>query len=461
MSAPPFPYRVTPALRERLLHVHPVLAGRDKKSQHLLSMAIQLLHGPLFWPEDGAPYQRWPRSLQARLMGLRCANSCRSGAWLERFSQDVWPLFVSRYSFSLGHCRTVRCAPAPELMALRDEALQRSPGFIPGLVEPVSGRVVGERRRQRELQAYQEELRAGLWVEPDHPAAELFRYLNRQDQRPYQRLICGNWGALYDTVMAMAPSETRETARRTLHAIREKPFMLYRPSERTARLHAVGPTVHLLRRDLRKIALSGATTLDLRACQLAVAAKFWSIALLYEFLAGGRSIWKELLSSLGLGEAYKPTVKRAVYSACYGMDRGWITRRLKEARDGELALNSTQARAFQEHPLIAALLSAREEQLARVGSAGGIVDPFGRFMELDAHTEPRALLAQQNQAVELLIMQAALPELLRFPGVTVVSWLHDGLSLVGPPAQREACVQAVRVAINRQAEILEIPTWAE
>jgi hypothetical protein len=119
----------------------------------------------------------------------------------------------------------------------------------------------------------------------------------------------------------------REQAKRIPAKLPESRAMIYDGSPRTARLHAMGPTVHSLPWDLRHLAHRGATVLDLKASQLAIVAVLWGCAPLLAFMEAG-SPWEQWLMYLGVGPERKPTLKRGLYSLAYGRSEYMLHRYL-------------------------------------------------------------------------------------------------------------------------------------
>jgi hypothetical protein len=88
-----------------------------------------------------------------------------------------------------------------------------------------------------------------------------------------------------------------------------------------------------LPRELRQIALSGVVWIDLRAAQLAIAARLWDLPEIAGYLGTNQSVWQSFYCHLEVDADAKPVLKRALYACVYGM-------RIANLRALEAVMNS-------------------------------------------------------------------------------------------------------------------------
>jgi hypothetical protein len=260
---------------------------------------------------------------------------------------------------------------------------------------------------------------------------------------------------------AIGGKNQREQAMRILSKLSESRAMVYDGSPRTARLHARGPTVHSLPRDLRRLAHRGATVLDLKACQLAIVARVWGCDPLLAFMEAG-SPWEQWLRYLSIGPERKPTQKRGLYSLAYGRNEHVLRRYLTTGGEGEPPLTTEQADRLMNHPVIAALLSARERAYQQARAAGGIEDAFGHWHPINKENWTRDVWARVIQSVELMVMREAIEVAASHRDTRILSWLHDGATIWVTEREKWGLrIDQITRAVNRGAHRIGLPTEVE
>lgn len=450
---PSFPYTVTRPLQERLLSMYPALQGSALRSFGLRAIAGYALYGPLDLDEEGVRSLLFTRQMLADWL-KRHPNDDAVVAknWIRAFNTQVFPLNATRWDYQRRQARRIRPQIPEVILMLRDQSLRLDlDGSPPDRMDFLSGEALSRRRQQARRAEYSSATQGELKITPAHPAYELALFLNQQSPVTLNRILMRNWTDVVGAAMKLAPSPTREAGIRALAAIQECRIMVYDVSGRTPRIHTRGPTIHQLPRELRKRALRGCTSLDLRCSQLAIAARVWDIGPIRSFLEAGGAIWEELLGHLRLDPSHKPLLKRALYSTVYGMRPANIHRLLTGRPGGLDGIDRDQADRFMRHPLIEALLAARNYALAAARNRHGLLDAFGRWIPLTPEVDDRSVVAQQLQSHELAVMASALP-ILKKGDLYVVSWLHDGVTLHCSDATKlERRMAQVAAAINREA----------
>ena len=238
----------------------------------------------------------------------------------------------------------------------------------------------------------------------DYPAYPLIKLLNNQSQKAIRSIFNRNIDALIEAALNMPVSTNREEEQRLrsltlIGRLIDYSQMYYKTSEKTVRVSAVDTTIHLLPREFRKIALTGCHSLDLKSAQLALAARYWEIPALTDFLKDAlrsdTSCWDEILTHLKLSPVGKGAIKRATYSMLFGKSLDNLLSALKKELRRDEALSAKQvgeaAKGFFKHPLVAAILESRALKMKEVLSQGGLENAFGKFMSVSSQKQASSL----------------------------------------------------------------------
>ncbi|MGV3723959.1 MAG: hypothetical protein ACO1SX_23950 [Actinomycetota bacterium] len=460
---------VLPETRAAVLDHYPVLAGDDPHTVGLRRFMQYCLFAAYRY---GTAALIAPFGTVATLFAVHPKQrGFRAIDYLNQFEDEVLPLNITKHDRGEGMAREVRPDIEPEIIALKERELD--PEYRSKRVHFVTGEPVSPKRHWAEIREYEERVRAeSRSFRPDHPARDLLDWLNEQSPRTFRRTISAKWEEVCSMAFSMPQATVRERNRReaafrVLEGIEEEDCRatVYAPSKNTVRVHAAGYNVHLLPRKMRRVALSGGIALDLKACQLAVVAKLWDLPKIQDFLreqqAGGPSIWDELHSSLGLDTSAKPILKSGTYASTYGMGKKALLHELARGNDLEEGINPEQAVAFLNHPLIKQIWRGRRGYYQRIRDAGGARDAFGHWISTDHHKEHQ-IAAQQAQSYELRLMMAILPVLQADSNISVLSWLHDGVTVkVHDRRKIMRKVRQLREAVEREADNLGMHTYLE
>jgi len=252
--------------------------------------------------------------------------------------------------------------------------------------------------------------------------------------------------------------EQKRTERRkyflALHAIEDQhqPFYTFSSTGRTDRVFGFNRGVLDLPSEVRAILCQDFVEVDLKSAHLLIAAWLWGADEAMEKLADDDySIWDDLIQDHyeeffdgeppepedELYETVKAALKRAVYSAVYGMHapsiQAQVTRDLKDI------LGEEAGEHFRGHPIIAELLRKRDAKLAEMEVGDVLVGPTGIRIEIEQEmdadgdgVDPRSAMATLAQSYEQSAMQVILEmerdgeqekSRNRF---NVALWLHDG-----------------------------------
>ena len=217
-------------------------------------------------------------------------------------------------------------------------------------------------------------------------------------------------------------------------SIRLNPRPHYHTTPRSVRLSPYGLNLAMLQSKVRQFwtALAGWIEMDLSNSQLAINAVRWNVQSVIETLRDPNySVWPDLIQHLGgdvadikARELYKPVkaaLKVVVYGVCFGMglknlrqiggDNAKKVREHRQVVEEVFGMTHKEAgKRLLKHPIIAALLVARDVEIERVMAAGGLTDCFGRWIAVEGRTiaarraAARSALAQAAQAEEMAIL---------------------------------------------------------
>ncbi|MHB1455593.1 MAG: hypothetical protein ACYC0V_01625 [Armatimonadota bacterium] len=324
-------------------------------------------------------------------------------------------------------------------------------------------------------------------LEPGIPKTELLHLLNgRYAEYNSKRLSSAAAKVkefLYTLPVSSGAWDSRGRTLLILDAIELNPWMLYVPSDRTARVHARGQNLNGLPKSVRKLMcayMAGGhpeycAEFDLAGAQLAIAAWNSKLPLLTEHLrkciANGDSVWQTFLTYCGLGSKYKDLIKIVVYAMRYGMIEDNLRKKflngcVKGGRRVSGAADESKWEQFRKHPIIIELLSAREKEFVKIKSNKFCYDAFGNKMVFRNDKTPqenaRSIMACVAQSWEQFIMYALIPVLERNPGIHVFSWLHDGITIFfSEPGKMKRQKQQVLDVVDEKTLMMSVLTRLE
>jgi hypothetical protein len=403
------------------------------------------------------------RDVIADVAGLGANDGRFPSGWvIEEVERRGLPLNASSWSPALGFCRTVRPEFDPEIVALRDQIILSGP--VQDRVSFVTGESWSDARLQAERIEYRQRLlSAARAVNTAHPGYELLQYLNQQPQDLFAQTVRRNREALRKAIARLPEGKhlAREAAMRALRQLDAFPEVYYHGVPNSVRFFASGSSLHTILSDLRRIALGGGVEMDAASCQAAIAAAIWRIKELQTFLEARGSLWSEFQGYLGVGAEARTVLKGCLYSTLYGMPLPQLKAQLTRGKDGVLGLGRERSWRLFDHPLMRAILGARERVQEQIVQEGCGWDAFGRMLPLDRR-KPRAIMCQIAQSFELRLMMSILPILRREPDVAVLSFLHDGITVgFRPEGVNERVVAALAAAFDTEASSLGICTRLE
>ena len=254
-----------------------------------------------------------------------------------------------------------------------------------------------------------------------------------------------------------------------LHAIEQTTQPVYKPVENSTRVYTLNESFPRLKREVRDVLTKGWLKADLASAQLAIAATIWQAPTVGGFLISDRRIWDELQEWMKLPRLpkVKSDLKELMYSLLFGMSRKNLCAKARQMFPARME----PWRRLSKHPVVNAMLEARQRQFATLRSVGFVTDAFGRTLTLQPkgrsssgyqQDNASSILAQVAQSWELRLMLPILDLAESHRGTngfTITMWLHDGVCINVHDARRiEAWKARISLAVAKQADELGIPT---
>ena len=394
--------------------------------------------------------------------------------FLEAFSTDVLELVVTDYSFTEKRARAVE----PKYTLEDLEAIAREAKAIREAGPKVyflSGKPVTTRSERKRLEALEADL-----ILPDEGtvSAAVAEYMNSQGTVTISRVLEAHFEEAWDAASSLTNENAKDQEQRKLLCVYDTRKALYRPSRKgeTDRIfEQVGLTT--LAKPVRSPLFQDLVDMDLKSSQLAIGSTLWDVPSVAEFLSNGGDIWQSLGDHMGLDPlSLKPAdrtllkgkYKTSLYQTIFGKHRKQIEQKLN--RDEVLSFFKPEfGTRFLKHPLVKDLLDARELVAQRIVKAGRGTTCTGRVIEIDQDLEPYwqqrraySIMAQQAQAVELVLMASVLPVFVGERRARIIAWMHDGICVaVSDPRDNAAWFGKCRLAVYHKARELGIPTHLE
>jgi hypothetical protein len=508
------PRAVSPGFRELVLTTYPALAGESRKPWAYRRIMEYCLFQP--YRKRGERLElRFDHETVALLVGVTPGTHGQAAMnWIADFSADVLDLRPTGY-VAKERVRTIAPEIHPLVLAARDGELARVRDGASELVCFLDGNPVSLEDHRQMARTYKLAVLSTLPEPPsDHPALELVTYLNRQPSDLLESLLAAKWQTLIRMRDELPEGPKRDSVTRVLAEIADSCPMIYATKKKTRRVYASRTTIHQLPKDFRKAALEGCVSLDLRSAQLAIIGEMWQVDSLQEFLAAGREFWSEMFDYLSLqpSEENKKMLKPAIYSTAFGRDDQHIAAQLaygEEDVDIEKSITSKRkkrkwaknpteleaeiwcseyqrqerrnrieakvaqgqrdeglglamAQRFMSHHLVRDLLNARNRTKKRIQAERGSLDAFGDWVAMSDEQDVKSVMAAEAQSWELRLMLAVLPVLKADPDIRLLSWLHDGISVMVPPGEEgERKIRRLQDAVDAEAKSLNFYTALE
>lgn len=389
---------------------------------------------------------------------------------LDEFSARVFPISTVGVVFGsfLGpDCAGRVVAQAPDwLNDLAASERRRTGG---DLVEFATGASWTRQRQSKSTQSMRLEAVEAMKSSPCPQTTRLLEHLNGFPSHSFVSIRERVSGA-HELVDQLGRDTERQ--HNLLRAVEQHCQPLYQPVGGSVRVYSLNESFLRLKREVREHLTEGWTKADLRSAQLAIVATKWKCLQLSRHLQEGKSIWPELLSSLGLSvdDEQKSLVKELLYALVFGMREQNL--RALAARQWPQVVDPWER--LKKNRLLREVLHARRLAFRQIRTDGGATDAFGRMLPLASRgrshgayqpDNAKSLLAQVAQSWELRLMLPILDlaeEHRGASGFRIMMWLHDGVAIHVPDARRrQSWRKRISEAVDANSMALGIPTSLE
>ena len=466
----------TSSVRDAVFECFPEASENTPQGRFTLNMLNHLLSFARIDEKTGGKII--PCQLVALLDGKEWDSNYKASARLDEFTalfaKAGGDCYITGYSHTEGQARTIRVDKWPKEI---HDALVRS-GYLDACPEEIykaqkkkvsflTGIKPSRRKQKAARDTFEQEALAASLNTPDGSMQRVVSVLLNGQIIKHQSLFRSTLSEglpalqvwLKNELATPAQTPAKGYYREYMISLIEdlcEPSWYYRGSDKTPRLSAVGPNLHLLIRGARKALLGHLTTLDLKSSQLAIAARRWEATEVLKVLEAEKNVWQYLLDSYGLSEDCKPYLKRAIYACVFGMAKDKLVHELAESLQSVLYSQAealATAKAFIGGELMRDLLTARQREMDKIvrdGGVrlpdwewGGVVSP-GDWMPLqplqgrsqgEFNHDVRSLLACSMQAAEMHVMLPALEVVHKHQranktdDIVIISFLHDGMTV--------------------------------
>jgi chaperonin cofactor prefoldin len=306
-----------------------------------------------------------------------------------------------------------------------------------------------------------------------HPLqSKLQNYLNDLNGNRFERItsyIPEALKALYDKndkgEFIITPLAIQEQTR-ILLSIAEQPQPYYVPSAngKTIRLFELNSGLQGVHSYLRKILTKDWVEVDLQNAHLAIVTRLWDIPSIKTFLETGKSIWEDLLPHLGFditNKDMKAVFKEYLYGCVYGMSKSRLELEITTLYGEDIYSR------FLSHPVISALLEARNKRIEYLASKRKYTTALGEVIKIESFKDASgnfisnipSILSQEANEFEMVLLEPIFTYCVDTDGIDIMLYQFDGVSLcVSDKRRKDLHLKRLQSLINQRAEDLGILT---
>jgi len=238
-----------------------------------------------------------------------------------------------------------------------------------------------------------------------------------------------------------------------------KPFY-HIASEKTPRVYPVPGNINLtnIKKDIRKAVTYGCVEADLSSAHLAIIAMDWNVEelslLLKNLKRQDMKVWQYFANELGveLTQAVKGTLKKGIYSLCYGS----LIKNIINKMNIESNITKLGER-FMKLDIIQIILKARRREMSKL-----------KVVELDTYESPRtsqeirSLLSCNAQAIEQDLISQVYIAAKDMKRCKILVYSYDGVTLlINDKRAKQQILSKLKKAVDDRAKILNVITTLE
>lgn len=392
-------------------------------------------------------------------------NKYTGKTFLDKYSQDVMKIEYS--DWNIKQCRTITFIDWPKDV---DELFRKETDrMIEGKkVYMSTGQEYTKHLQEIERETDREYALSRMALASNPEAVELLKYMNALPHNRFKSVL-NHIDEAYEIAAQIENPFLRHEQIANLRAIQDQYQVFYVPKGRTARVFSLNLGLTTIRKDLRRILTQEWIELDLQNSQLAIAAKYWDIPEVTEFLQTKTSIWNELHKHFGTEnhpkkDDIKIVLKKALYALMYGMSINHLT----NGKDSKWrGLNTlllpygieNAGDIFMNHPIIKVILKKRNKMLNQIRTDKGIVDIYGVWLPINKYQKEPSVLAQYMQAIELHLVYPVIELAKSTEQFQVMIFQHDGFSiLIRDKHRKDLWIARIKEVIQTRIDSYNIIT---
>jgi hypothetical protein len=454
---------VTPALRQGVISLFPKLNDYPA----YWGLLRTLLFGTFVDEETRKVILS--QEVLAKIEGVEVTKKYGGEKLLLAFQRDVLPEFMwSEYTFTGRKARTVEnYGFPPELLNLREAFYHETVYDDVAWVDFESGIKRTKKVKAAEVEEVRGEIFALMYLAGNSDTRDIVDYQNALPSNLFQRLVECHKAEAHEHAEQILPEVNedgtlsyagRNYAKATINAIIENPKPLIKPTANSARAVPYRASLLTVQREIRNIFAKDWFYYDFVYVQLAIIARDWYVPLLLDFLDRGNSPWEYILHALQRPKSDKPYFKTAIYSLVYG---GGI-KNIKAALDHEVG--EGMGANFFHLPLIKAVYEAREQRLQEIITQGRASTVYETFLPIEGkgfkeqRKQARSILAQQAQAVELMLIHPIYELARTTEAFRVALYVYDGVYIHYERGFSQKWHEEILAAVQFRARELDVPT---
>lgn len=407
---------------------------------------------------------RIARDKESKLMMIPCQllahfegkpqRYCRTEDLLERFGH-LFPDFVYQDYYHQGQkCRQIILTGIPEMF--HDVFAEQQGERI--YVDTLKAQTYKERLSRLALAK-----RAAMSYEyPYKDAERIARYHLAHTLPAFLDMIERHFRDAWEMACSMTEKDHHC---RVLQEIYDQPVPIYFPSHKSKTPRVFTNGLGYLQAGIRHILCQEWIELDLKSCQLAIAAKLGNIASLQLFLSNKGNIWSEIMDYMCITEQKKAkkTIKEGVYSIVYGKAGRAIEKDLTKSL-AEKEISWTQN--MTAHPLMKDLLTAIKKLKNEMQQKKGWEGAYG-WIAMEPKEDIDSFLSRVIQSYELKLIYACYEVAFQEKETenqtfTIMLHQHDGISIkLRPGVTKESVIAKIQRQVQIRATEMNIVTWIE
>ena len=373
----------------------------------------------------------------------------RVSSFLEEFVRNVESVDETKYNRNTHQARYIKINWPNDVQCMIDREMKREFDAYGRVFW--NGKVFTEVKRIKNLKTKREDALKTM-KEAKNPVTRKFvEYFNNLPETIFTSIIDKNFDKAVINSLS-DPNKSRNL--RMLANIFDSPKPFLKGVENSSRAYPIGENLVTVESKIRKDLTSSWVELDLKHCQLAIAAKLWGMSDVQVFLKDGKNFWEYVAEEMGLKltKDLKGKIKGATYATLYGAS----------SKQFPHIMGEEMAKKYLSVPLVSTMCKSARKQLTEIRNNKGATDAFGTFISLssvvveDGKDKAKSLLSQINQSYEASLLEPVIDlantHLKDRNGFYITLYQYDGISIISKkPGHQEYWTNRVQQVVTDKA----------